>query len=250
VKNTKHRIFVERYLKTFNATEATIAAGYSKKTARQQGSRLLSNVDIAEEIKGRVQRKCAEFDIDPSDLIQEWTEIVTTDFNQLVSYQRYCCPYCWGKGFRRQHTPESLEAEQERHERNRATIATHTGTDIGPYPAYEDSWWDQSRQPNPNCPNCRGLGIGRPVIHDTTALTPEASRCYLGVVVKDGHVTEVKLPDKARALENLADALGMFPRRTSQVAERQPKRFTDDDAMVFWNLLEKARRQTVIKAGD
>ena len=30
-----------------NATKAAIAAGYSEKTARQQGSRLLTNVDIA-----------------------------------------------------------------------------------------------------------------------------------------------------------------------------------------------------------
>jgi len=47
----KQKRFCEEYLIDFNATQAAIRAGYSKKTARQQGSRLLSNVDIQEYLK-------------------------------------------------------------------------------------------------------------------------------------------------------------------------------------------------------
>ena len=36
-----------------NATRAAILAGYSKRTARQQGQRLLTNVDIAEAVAAR-----------------------------------------------------------------------------------------------------------------------------------------------------------------------------------------------------
>lgn len=41
---SKQRRFVENYLLDLNATQAAIRAGYSQKTARQQGHRLLTNV--------------------------------------------------------------------------------------------------------------------------------------------------------------------------------------------------------------
>lgn len=47
----KQARFVEEYLIDTNATQAAIRAGYSAKTARSQGQRLLTNVDIARVIK-------------------------------------------------------------------------------------------------------------------------------------------------------------------------------------------------------
>jgi len=47
----KQQAFVNAYLRTRNATKAALEAGYSENTARQQGSRLLSNVDIKQIIK-------------------------------------------------------------------------------------------------------------------------------------------------------------------------------------------------------
>lgn len=49
----KQRAFVNQYLVDRNATKAAVRAGYSPGTARQQGSRLLTNDDIQEEIKAR-----------------------------------------------------------------------------------------------------------------------------------------------------------------------------------------------------
>jgi phage terminase small subunit len=46
----KHERFVEEYLIDLNATQAAIRAGYSEKTAKSQGQRLLTNVDIARAI--------------------------------------------------------------------------------------------------------------------------------------------------------------------------------------------------------
>lgn len=43
----KQQRFVEEYLVDLNATQAAIRAGYSPKTAEQQGSRLLGNVKVA-----------------------------------------------------------------------------------------------------------------------------------------------------------------------------------------------------------
>lgn len=50
----KQRLFVEAYLACWNATEAAKRAGYSEATARQQGSRLLTNVDIQKAVSVRM----------------------------------------------------------------------------------------------------------------------------------------------------------------------------------------------------
>lgn len=44
--NDQQIAFCEYYVAELNATQAAIDAGYSPKTARQQGSRLLTNVNI------------------------------------------------------------------------------------------------------------------------------------------------------------------------------------------------------------
>ncbi|WP_296193672.1 MULTISPECIES: terminase small subunit [unclassified Psychrobacter] len=47
----KQQRFKDEYLIDNNATQAAIRAGYSKKTAKSQGQRLLTNVDIKAAIK-------------------------------------------------------------------------------------------------------------------------------------------------------------------------------------------------------
>jgi phage terminase small subunit len=46
----KRERFCQEYPKDFNATQAAIRSGYSAKTAKQQGSRLLSRVDVQEKL--------------------------------------------------------------------------------------------------------------------------------------------------------------------------------------------------------
>lgn len=43
----KQRKFVSEYLVDLNATQAAIRAGYSERTAKSQGQRLLTNVDVS-----------------------------------------------------------------------------------------------------------------------------------------------------------------------------------------------------------
>lgn len=51
--NDRQRRFVEEYLVDLNATQAAIRAGYAERTARSQGQRLLTKVDVAAEIEKR-----------------------------------------------------------------------------------------------------------------------------------------------------------------------------------------------------
>jgi phage terminase small subunit len=47
----KHERFAEEYAIDLNATQAAIRVGYSPETARQQGSRLLTNADIRSRVR-------------------------------------------------------------------------------------------------------------------------------------------------------------------------------------------------------
>lgn len=50
----KQHAFIEHYLTCWNATQAAILAGYSEKSARKQGSRMSTNVDIQAAIAARL----------------------------------------------------------------------------------------------------------------------------------------------------------------------------------------------------
>ena len=50
MSSEKHDKFCQEFVKDLNATQAAIRAGYSYRTARQQGSRLLTNADIQSRI--------------------------------------------------------------------------------------------------------------------------------------------------------------------------------------------------------
>lgn len=50
----KQRVFVNEYLRDFNATQAALRSGYSPKTAYSIGQRLLKNVEISSVIDERI----------------------------------------------------------------------------------------------------------------------------------------------------------------------------------------------------
>ncbi|MGW8179436.1 MAG: terminase small subunit [bacterium] len=54
--NSKRKVFIEEYLKDFNATQAAIRAGYSERTAYSSGQRLLKNVEVESAIRERLNQ--------------------------------------------------------------------------------------------------------------------------------------------------------------------------------------------------
>lgn len=59
---TQQQVFVSEYIQDFNATRAAIAAGYSERGARVQGHRLLTNANVAAEIKRLVAERVMSAD--------------------------------------------------------------------------------------------------------------------------------------------------------------------------------------------
>lgn len=73
--NPKQKRFVAEYLIDSNATQAAIRAGYSKKTAKQIGSKLLTNVDIQAAVNTKQAKINAKLEITAESLIRDVMEI-------------------------------------------------------------------------------------------------------------------------------------------------------------------------------
>lgn len=54
--NQRQRVFASEYIRTGNATQSALFAGYSEKTASSQGERLLRNVEIKSFIQAEIDR--------------------------------------------------------------------------------------------------------------------------------------------------------------------------------------------------
>lgn len=76
-------LFVAEFLKDLNATQAAIRAGYSAKTAQQQGSRLLLNVVVAAAIVEGNKQRLAAVKYDADTLLRELLDENRADIADL-----------------------------------------------------------------------------------------------------------------------------------------------------------------------
>lgn len=67
----KQQMFIKEYLIDLNATQAAIRAGYSEKTAQEQGSRLLSNVIVGAAIQKAMDERANRLDTSADGVIKD-----------------------------------------------------------------------------------------------------------------------------------------------------------------------------------
>jgi len=72
----KQKLFANEYLIDLNATQAAIRAGYSEKTARSQGQRLLTNVDIQALTSQCIDKRTERTEIDADYVLRTIRETV------------------------------------------------------------------------------------------------------------------------------------------------------------------------------
>jgi phage terminase small subunit len=79
----KQKMFVSEYLIDLNATKAAERAGYSKKTAKQQGARLLTNVDVSSAIAAKQATRLQKADITAERVLNE---LALLGFANMMDY--------------------------------------------------------------------------------------------------------------------------------------------------------------------
>lgn len=204
----KQKRFVEEYLVDLNATQAAIRAGYSPKTANEQGARLLVNVSIQQALQKAMKDREQRTVVTADRVVQELWNIVTADANDIVELRRCCCRYCWGINNRYQLTANEMKARKDSYAIEAAKAAAE-GKTIAVFDPLGGIGYDATKEPNPVCPECFGVGVTEPFIKDTRKLPPGVKSLYAGVkVTKDG--VEVRMHSKDKAMELLGRHLGMF----------------------------------------
>jgi phage terminase small subunit len=76
--------FCDEYLIDLNATQAAIRAGYSPRTANQQGARLLANVKIQAALGERMEKRAERTGIDADSVVRRLAEIAFGDLGEFL----------------------------------------------------------------------------------------------------------------------------------------------------------------------
>jgi phage terminase small subunit len=80
----KQRCFVDEYLIDLNATQAAIRAGYSAKTADQQGSRMLANVKVQQAIAEQMAERSKRTGVNQDRVVLELAKMAFVKMTDIV----------------------------------------------------------------------------------------------------------------------------------------------------------------------
>lgn len=81
--SAKQRAFVSEYLVDKNATKAAERAGYSKKTANEQGARLLAKASVKAAVQAALERQEKRTEITADLILRELLDIARSDIREL-----------------------------------------------------------------------------------------------------------------------------------------------------------------------
>jgi phage terminase small subunit len=92
----KQKRFIDEYLTDLNATQAAIRAGYSKRTARQQGALNMANAAIGAAIAEAMEKRSERTGVTADAVLARFWDIATADPNEIVSVRVGKCNACYG----------------------------------------------------------------------------------------------------------------------------------------------------------
>jgi hypothetical protein len=207
----KQQRFVREYLIDLNGTQAAIRAKYSANSAHVIACELLRKPNVAAAIRQEQERISMALEITSEKVVARWQEQFEADPGELTQFRRHPCRNCWGKDHRYQYTPGEFDKAKRDHQMARAQALGKSGgkVDIGEFSGLEGDWYDRGREPNVECPECFGDGVGETFFADTRKLSKKGKALFLGVKEgKDG--LEIKIASPEKAGEFLARHLGIF----------------------------------------
>ncbi len=80
----KQQRFVDEYLIDLNATQAAIRAGYSVKTANEQGARLLANVSVQQKIAQKMADRSKRTGVNQDRVVLELARIAFVKITDII----------------------------------------------------------------------------------------------------------------------------------------------------------------------
>lgn len=177
----------------------------NQKACEAASSRLLSLVKIQKAIAAGEEARLKRVDYSQDQMFNRLRLMLTADVNEIVEHRRENCRHCHGKDFLYQWIDEA--------EHEKVCDEIDRSLEDGQLPNYPSSdggfGFDVHAMPNPECPQCGGLGYSRTVIHDTRFLSPGARMIYQGVKqTKEG--VEAKVIDQLAVARTMMQHMGML----------------------------------------
>ncbi|ODN41610.1 hypothetical protein BGC07_16080 [Piscirickettsia litoralis] len=84
--SAKHKKFATEFLVDLNATQAAIRAGYSERTAKVQGARLLTNANIQEYIQSRQSKLQEKTEITQERVLTEYAKVAFSNMSDFANW--------------------------------------------------------------------------------------------------------------------------------------------------------------------
>jgi len=218
-KDDKAKMFAQEYIIDLCATSAAIRAGYSPKTAKQQGQRLLTRPDVQAAIQKEMAKRAKRTEITADAVLQRWWDIATADPNEIIHLRRVCCRHCYGTD----HEYQWRDSKEYKQAVRRAKVSAMEQDKEPMIPSDAGGYgFDRRVRPSPDCPYCFGEGQQEVYAEDTRDLSSAAKLLYAGVKqTRDGF--EIKMRDQDKAMENVAKHLGMFVEKSEVELKNLPQ---------------------------
>lgn len=210
----KEQLFVAAYQVSLNASDAYRKAWYKGKDAAAGGYEILRKPHIAAAIAKSMEKRLEKINLTADDIVSKLELIATADPSKLTGHHIGACRYCWGIEHHFQwRTPREFSEAVEQHMlKGEAYAANH------PPPEMEGGYgYRKTARPNPECPECEGLGQPYVIFADTRDMAPAERELFLGVKQTQNGI-EYKMADKAHALDQLAERTGVFKQRDEDTA--------------------------------
>lgn len=214
-----------------------VRSGYGMPTlSAREVNRIAENLMARDDIASRI-REIAESArsltaVNVATVLNHWLNLATADPNEVVQHRRVCCRYCWSDEHVYQWTPaEYWDATAKAIDQEKPAPVNASGT-----------WYDKTKGPNPECPECFGDGTGEVHLTDTRLMSPRA-RLLIESIKMGKHGPEVTLHDRMAPMDNIAKFLGMFKEtiRIEDLTKPKSDNVIDVSTMTPEALVEKFR---------
>ena len=204
----QHETFCVEYAFHGDGARAARRSDVTEKCAKNRASLWLKWPEIQARVAELKAERIERLKIDQDELVREWREMALVDTNEIVEHRRINCHYCHGRDHEYQWTPAEFRAAVRKYDLlgDQTKARTPEPLDIGGLD------YDITREPNPECPECRGEGTERLFFRDTRTMSPAARRIYQGMQFgKDGK--KALLFSREKLEEMIGRAIGAFKDR-------------------------------------
>lgn len=191
------------------------------------GRALLGNPAIQRMLHQARRLRSSRTNVYADEVLRRWVTLARSTVNDVLEVRRVNCRHCWGIDHEYQFTLNEQRSRQREYD---ARIADWDVQRQGPQPLFFElggDGYDRRRDPNSECPECRGDGMVDAIVRDTRSLGPAGLALFDGVKVgKDGSIS-IKFRNRSHADEMVAKHVGLLVER-KPIEVFDPALMTDD----------------------